>query len=176
MTWKNSVTPAEVVDLLNDLMRRDFAAVRALFELRVSCNAELASHPTVQVKFEDAGGEAPIQFNVGLLGILNGLFGVDDQKRGVIRSVHDSMLGLQRFELAPADQCELTKPLPVLVAAPEVFGFDEGDRCGRDGCDGILELNLRGLNCSCHICPPCSQCENAGCRCPKCGWDRREEK
>lgn len=53
-------------------------------------------------------------------------------------------------------------------------GCVEGDRCNRDGCDGIIVFN-EPEGCSCHICPPCSACVNAGSSCPKCGWDEREE-
>lgn len=39
----------------------------------------------------------------------------------------------------------------------ENIGKEEGDKCGVDGCDGILEF-LPAKNCSCHINPPCNAC------------------
>jgi len=53
--------------VLNNAVVADPAAVSALIALRVSCNAELASHPTIQVA--NSGDE----FSVGILGILNGV-------------------------------------------------------------------------------------------------------
>lgn len=59
---------------LNELVLLDREAVENLIETRVKCNQQLASHPTVQVM--NAAEGAPI---VGLLGILNGLVGVQPE-------------------------------------------------------------------------------------------------
>ena len=53
-------------------------------------------------------------------------------------------------------------------------GYGEGDKCNRDGCDGVIELNNKEI-CSCHIDPPCSACLNTNKICHKCGWDERED-
>lgn len=47
-------------------------------------------------------------------------------------------------------------------------GDDEGAICNRDGCDGRMEWKPVE-NCSCHINPPCPQCENQSLWCPECG-------
>jgi hypothetical protein len=67
-----------IVDLLNELTELDRPAVAALIANRVPCIRELAEHPTVQVGAQHGG------FSVGLLGILNGLCGVNDRGWGVI--------------------------------------------------------------------------------------------
>jgi len=36
-------------------------------------------------------------------------------------------------------------------------GTEEGDICGKDGCDGVLGYEP-AKNCSCHLNPPCSVC------------------
>ena len=54
-------------------------------------------------------------------------------------------------------------------------GYCEGDVCGRDGCEGILEQHPVE-NCSCHINPPCSQCTTPREFCPVCDWDASEEE
>lgn len=77
MTLRNAVTPAEMVDYLNGLLDLDRAAVAALVANRVPCNREMADHPTAQVGVQHGA------FWIGLLGLLNGAFGVlpDDSPR-----------------------------------------------------------------------------------------------
>lgn len=146
MTWKDSVTPAEAVDLLNDLMRRDPAAMRELFRWRVTCNTELALHPGVQVDATDVLSDEPIQYSVGLLGILNTLFGLDEGKRGLIREVRGLASGLQRFTLAleyastPPEQEpreQLLARLEAVEAKVAVIGGEaciENRKAGRGPC------------------------------------------
>lgn len=79
MSMKESVTAQDVCDLLNGLLKRDPKAIASLVNNRVPCNDDIANHPTVQV--HDIGdGEA----SLGLIGILNGLFGVDKGRMGPI--------------------------------------------------------------------------------------------
>ena len=80
---KPSVTVAEVVALLNELVKLDPAAMNALVESRVHCNDAFADHPTVQVSSRK-GGNGEDGFEVGLLGILNGIFGTDPKGWGPI--------------------------------------------------------------------------------------------
>lgn len=54
-----------------------------------------------------------------------------------------------------------------------MFGINEGDVCGRDGCEGNLERKIE--NCSCHITPPCWACTNTPLCCSGCGVEVREE-
>lgn len=54
-------------------------------------------------------------------------------------------------------------------------GFQEGERCGRDGCAGVLELKPTDGGCYCHINPPCGHCTTPREICPVCGWDAEEE-
>lgn len=57
--------------------------------------------------------------------------------------------------------------------APPVRGWEVGDNCNRDGCDGVLEWDIDG-DCSCHTSPPCRWCEERRVFCPECEW-RGEE-
>lgn len=72
---KTTVTLEEVVNLFNTATKADPGAMRALIETRVPCNKELASHPSIQV-CEDC--------TVGLLGLLNGIFGSDEKGWGTL--------------------------------------------------------------------------------------------
>lgn len=78
----------EIVDYLNALVEIDRDAVRALVYSRVPCNQEFADHPTVQVRaygLEDK----PHDFEVGILGLLNGFVGIDADGCGLIQMVID---------------------------------------------------------------------------------------
>lgn len=50
-------------------------------------------------------------------------------------------------------------------------GSEEGERCGRDLCQGIIRVQpVEG--CTCFISPPCGACVSAPLECPECGWER----
>lgn len=52
-----------------------------------------------------------------------------------------------------------------------VIGTTDGDRCGRNGCLGIILLRSP-RNCSCHLgMAPCSSCTEPRFYCKECGWD-----
>lgn len=78
--WKNQVTPQEVVDYLNTLVEADGRAILTLSLLRVPCNEKLADHPSCQVGTEPGVGSN----RVGLIGVLNGIFGTNDAGWGNI--------------------------------------------------------------------------------------------
>lgn len=80
---RTSITLDELISFLNELIAIDADAVTALFEFRAKCSKRLADHPTVQV----AQGTAPEEFTVGFLGILNGLFGVDENGWGYLAGI-----------------------------------------------------------------------------------------
>lgn len=98
---KETVTLNEVIDFLNELVEVDAPAVAALIANRVPCNEQLADHPTVQCGAQHGG------FHVGMLGILNGLFGIHEGEYrngwGAITAVFDDndkghFRNLVRFE------------------------------------------------------------------------------
>lgn len=83
---KDTVTKEEVVALLNDALKKDKDAVEALLNNRVACNEELAQHPTIQVASVGVLLDPPLgkQYRVGMLGIINGMFGTDEKGNGGI--------------------------------------------------------------------------------------------
>lgn len=72
---KDSVTVQDVCDLFNEIVRDDPECARALVETRVPCNEAIADHPTIQVNLFEGDDTA----KVGLLGFLNGLFGINEK-------------------------------------------------------------------------------------------------
>ncbi len=86
---RTSVTVDEAITLLNQLIASDADAVTALFETRVPCNDAFADHPTVQVVQWSRTGTC----TVGMLGILNGLFGINAEGWGHIVAVYSEQTG-----------------------------------------------------------------------------------
>lgn len=97
---KESVTIDEVIEIMNEAVARDRKAINALVNQRIECNTYLADHPTIQVRAGKAINGGAI-YSVGLLGILNGLFGCDDiSKYGAIAAVLDKDGILEKFTRA----------------------------------------------------------------------------
>lgn len=76
-----------VVALLNEALELDPVAISALCVHRVPCQIGLAMHPKIQVK--QIGAQSLVQYEVGMIGILNGLCGVDSEGRGAIAAEFD---------------------------------------------------------------------------------------
>lgn len=83
MPWRNSLTIDEAIVSLNDMLKADARAMTALVEQRVACNEAMANHPSVQVTKR---GNAHA---MGLLGVLNGIFGADKTGWGPISAVFE---------------------------------------------------------------------------------------
>lgn len=94
----------EFVLLLNSAVELDKDAIHKLAEFRVRCNAALAQHPTVQVRTSkesnSTGAAALVDVHrVGLLGILNGLLGVDEFGQAYLAGSYDDAGKLTHFSL-----------------------------------------------------------------------------
>lgn len=107
MPIKQSITIQDAIDLLNDALKCDPVAITSLTSHRVLCNLKLADHKLIQV------GSNEGTYRVGLLGIINGLFGVDDKGYGPIAAIVDVFdLTVERFttrEEAIADKTLINK-------------------------------------------------------------------
>ena len=79
MTIKNEITIGKVVDFLNELLEIDPTTINSLFSMRFPCNKKIRFHETVQVGMLNK--TVPI---VGMIGILNGMFGADSDGYGKI--------------------------------------------------------------------------------------------
>lgn len=81
---KEKISIEETVNFLNELLKIDPIAITALFSMRIGCNGALADHETVQVLVSSG-----TYFQVGMVGILNGLFGIDEHGWGHITIDYD---------------------------------------------------------------------------------------
>lgn len=117
---KESVSPQDVCNLLNELLEKDYDCVHELISYRVKCNQAVADHPTVQVQqLKDE------PFKVGLLGILNGLFGIREDLFGTICMEVDGTR-IVTFKLTPERIIELPEHEQMYITSnDESSGEDE---------------------------------------------------
>lgn len=79
---KNQISIDEVIEFLNSLLIYDRQAIQNLINIRVFCNKELAEHPTIQTLKEEG------YYYVGMVGILNGLFGIRENGFGTLAAIY----------------------------------------------------------------------------------------
>ena len=65
------ITPQDIIDVLNEMLKLDPVATRSLIATRTSCNEKLADHPSIQVA---SSHDRQWNMNIGLIGIINGFF------------------------------------------------------------------------------------------------------
>lgn len=79
---RENITIDEALEVLNRALKADPVAMTALFGHRVGCNKKLGEDPEVQCwDFKKMTHE---EYDVGVMGIINGLFGVDKNNIGSI--------------------------------------------------------------------------------------------
>ncbi len=102
------MTTQQIVDLFNELHGLDPDFLLPLIETRLPCNQAIADHPTVVVDGDDVGGP----WRVGLLGILEGIAGIDGQLIGMLVDENTKKLtGFKIIGLAEAGR-ELATHVP----------------------------------------------------------------
>ena len=78
---EGGITAEETVSFLNLALALDKEAIETLFKTHVLCNENLASHPTIQVYSPALSGGG---VGIGILGLLNGMFGANTYGYGCI--------------------------------------------------------------------------------------------
>jgi hypothetical protein len=94
---RQEVSIEDAIAYLNELLDLDAKAMGAMIGSGVPCNDALRDHPTALVL---ATGPTGSNARIGILGLLNGLFGVRDDGLGEISAVFESDK-LVRFERTP---------------------------------------------------------------------------
>jgi hypothetical protein len=97
-----SVSAAHAVNVLNEALAADPVAVTALVAARVPCAEALADHESIQVSAKEG------VYSVGILGILNGIFGIRDDGMGFIAAVVEDDGTVSRFAVLDELEAEST--------------------------------------------------------------------
>ncbi len=92
----------DVIRVLNSAVECDKDAIHKLVEFRVRCNTTLAQHPTIQVRTtQESTSTGPATrvdvHRVGLIGILNGILGVDEFEQAYLAGSYDGDGKLIKF-------------------------------------------------------------------------------
>jgi hypothetical protein len=82
------------VDVLNRIHSKDRTVLPALIFFRTPCNDELVDDETVQCSLVEGTTD---KFEVGFLGVLNGIFGIDEKGWGYIYAHFDDEKNLTHF-------------------------------------------------------------------------------
>lgn len=88
MATSSSYAIDAAIKVLNEALEADPEAVNALFAHRVKVNQALADHPTIQV-WQD--------YSLRVMGLINGLFGCDEQNVGFIAMTVEKDGSIVRF-------------------------------------------------------------------------------
>lgn len=94
---KKSITVQDVCDFLNEILKLDPECTKSLVTKRVKCNKAISDHPTIQVQ----QSSALYPDKVGILGILNGMFGVRGDGVGPICAELDGNNKIVCFKKTP---------------------------------------------------------------------------
>lgn len=104
MAIKETITIDDVIEVLNRAVKKDPDGMARLMNTRVECNSVIANDETIQVRSIPKRGsvhatmdemefvevDGGVTYLVGPMGLINGLFGIDDRTRfGAIVSEWD---------------------------------------------------------------------------------------
>ena len=86
----------EAIRILNEALAADPVGINALFSHEVAINKVLAEHPTIQVWSPTSTTD---HYRLRCLGLINGLFGVDERKCGYIAAEYEDkiIVGFKQF-------------------------------------------------------------------------------
>lgn len=108
---EKALLAASVIELLYSALCLDPKAISQLLEHRVPCNKDLAYHATIQSvpeQVSNTSGAAQLVtvYKVGLLGLLNGIIGVDSNSEGILQAVYadNDISTVIGFELSAVGQ------------------------------------------------------------------------
>ncbi len=97
-TYPNEQALKLAINVLNQALLDDRVAINALMSQSVSANNDLSSHWSVQVGIVESSA-TPLMLVLRPLGLINGLFGIDDHDRGFITMRIDNRTGdIVQFE------------------------------------------------------------------------------
>lgn len=88
------VSVKEAIDLLNDALKTDRKSIEEMFKTRIKCTKKLMNHKTIQVR-KYISDEFP---TVGVLGLINGIFGISEKGAGPICMVLGDDDHIQHFK------------------------------------------------------------------------------
>jgi len=129
---RKTITVEHALKILNRMLEEDPVATRNLVLTHIQCNEDLSKDPTIQTRSYNIPNEEPA-YSVGIMGVLNGLFGVDEGGWGPI-CVDVKLACTVGCELPDGIMLVVNKPCPLCIKKKRkgdkrgeiVFGSVEG--------------------------------------------------
>ena len=84
----------DAIRVLNEALEADGEAINKLMAVEIPINSKLADHPTVQVGAMVEGGPCVVR----CMGLINGLFGVDERNYGFISMIVGDDRKIKKFQ------------------------------------------------------------------------------
>lgn len=89
----NQESAQQAVDVLNQALAADPKAIQLLFDYRVSVGDAVADHESIMVRTQHG------KHSLGVLGLLNGILGLNEKGTGPIKADLDDNGMIERFHL-----------------------------------------------------------------------------
>lgn len=89
----NQESAQQAVDVLNQALAADPKAIQLLFDHRVSVSDAVAEHESIMVRTQHG------KHSLGILGLLNGIMGLNEKGTGPIKAEVDDNGMIERFRL-----------------------------------------------------------------------------
>jgi hypothetical protein len=99
---KRLISAQDVCSLLNEFLELDPKCAQTILSHRVKCNDAVACHSTIQVQ-QFIDDKFP---KVGIIGLINGVFGKRADGRGIICADIDTTGKILNFKLTPVSHTE----------------------------------------------------------------------
>lgn len=127
MPIRKKVSIDDALKVLNRALLADPKAMAALREAKVECNRKLAEDPEVQCGMKRHPGsvhdvyqdDEPVEvggrniYTVGFLGVLNGIFGIDDRTRhGALAAVYEVVCPNCKLDAKEGSKYVMGDPCP----------------------------------------------------------------
>jgi hypothetical protein len=89
----NQESAQQAVDVLNQALAADPKAIQLLFDYRVSVGDTVADHESIMVRTKQG------KHTLGVLGLLNGILGLNEKGTGPVMAEIDDNGMIERFRL-----------------------------------------------------------------------------
>lgn len=89
----NQESAQQAVDVLNQALAADPKAIQLLFDYRVSVGDAVADHESIMVRTQHC------KHSLGVLGLINGILGLNEKGTGPIKADLDDNRIIERFHL-----------------------------------------------------------------------------
>ena len=103
-TGKETISLEEAIKFLNEILKEDPELINSIFNTYHKCNKKTRGHKTIQVCC--SGDYSENNPACRLIGLLNGLFGIDEDGYGGMNVYYETLKGvkIEKFKLLDKEE------------------------------------------------------------------------